>query len=53
MLKFNELLPGNIVKVQNTCQKYNVGKMYMSAILPSTRTNIIFLTLTKSYVIYV
>ena len=33
-------LPGNIIKVANTCQKYNIGKMYMSAILPSTRTNI-------------
>ena len=32
-------LPGNI-KVGNTCQKYNTGKIYISAILPSTRTNI-------------
>ena len=37
-------LPGNI-KVGNTCQKYNTGKIYISAILPSTRT--------KNYVIYV
>ena len=33
-------LPGNIIKVANTCQMYNIGKMYMSAILLSTRTNI-------------
>ena len=46
-------LPGNIIKVVNTCQKYNIGKIYISAILPSTRTNIKFLILTKSYVIYV
>ena len=46
-------LPGNIIKVGNICQKYNIGKIYVSAILPSTRTNIIFLTLTKSYVTFV
>ena len=32
-------LPGNI-KVGNTCQKCNTGKIYISAILPSTRANI-------------
>ena len=32
-------LPGNI-KVTNTCQKYNNGKICISAILPSTRINI-------------
>ena len=30
----------NIIKVENTCQKYNIEKIYISAILPSTRTNI-------------
>ena len=40
--KHDELdkLPENIIKVGNTCQKYNTGKIYISAILPSTRTNI-------------
>ena len=37
--KFDKL-PENIRKVGNTCQKYNIGKIYISAILPSTRTNI-------------
>ena len=40
--QYDELdkLPGNIIKVGDTCQKYNIGKIYISAILPSTRTNI-------------
>ena len=33
-------LPGNVMKVANTCQKYNIGKKFISAILPSTRRNI-------------
>ena len=33
-------LPGNIMKVANTCQKYNIRKLYVSAILPSTWKNI-------------
>ena len=40
-------LPRNIIKVGNTCQKYNIGKIYISAIVPSTITKLIFLTLTK------
>ena len=32
--------PGNIIKVGNTCQKCNIEKMHISAILPSKRTNI-------------
>ena len=28
-----ERLPRNIIKVENTCQKYNIGKKYISAIL--------------------
>ena len=35
----SDKLPENIVKVGDTCQKYNIGKIYMSAILPSTRTD--------------
>ena len=30
----------NIIKVGNTCQKYNTGKTCISAILPSARANI-------------
>ena len=33
-------LPGNITKVANTCQKYSIGKIYIPAILPSTRTKL-------------
>ena len=29
-------LPGNIIKVASTCQKYNIEKIYISAVLPST-----------------
>ena len=46
---FDELdkLPGNIIKVANTCQKYKIGKIYISAILPSTRTNINIFDISK------
>ena len=39
--KHDELdkLPGDIIKVGNTSQKYNIPKIYISAILPSTRTD--------------
>ena len=40
-------LPGNILKVGNTCQKYNIGKKYISAILQSTRTNINIFDINK------
>ena len=30
-------LPGNITKVGNAYQKYNLGKIYISAILPSNK----------------
>ena len=34
-------LRGNIIKVwEIPLQKYNIGKIYIPAILPSTRTNI-------------
>ena len=46
--KHDELdkLPGNI-KVGNTCQKCNTRKIYISAILPSTRTNINIFDINK------
>ena len=49
MLDTNELdkLPGNIVKVANTYQKYNIRKIYISPILPSTRTNINIFDINK------
>ena len=52
--KHDELdkLPGNI-KVGNTCQKCNIRKIYISAILPSTRTNINIFDINKNYVIYI
>ena len=33
-------LPGNIIKLENTCLKSNIEKIYISDILPSTKTNI-------------
>ena len=47
--KHDELdkLPGNIIKVGNTCQKYNIGKLCISTILPSTRTNINIFDINK------
>ena len=53
--KHDELdkLYGNIIKVGNTCQKYNIGKIYKSVILPSTRTNINIFDCNKKLVIYV
>ena len=33
--------------MENTCQKYNIGKIYVSAILPSTRTNINIFDINK------
>ena len=47
--KHDELdkLPGNIIKVENTCKKYNTGKIYISAILPSTRININIFDINK------
>ena len=38
--KLDKLL-GNIIKVRNTCQKYNIGKIYILAIFPPTRTNML------------
>ena len=46
MLALDEL-PGNFIKVANTCQKYNIGKIYISAILPSTKTIINIFDINK------
>ena len=40
-------LPKIIIKVWNTCQKCNIRKIYISAILPSTRTNINIFDINK------
>ena len=40
-------LPGNIIKVGNTCQKCNIVKIYILVILPSTRTNINVFDISK------
>ena len=47
--KHDELdkLPENIIKVGNTCQKFNIGKIYISAILPKTTTNINIYDISK------
>ena len=44
--KLDKLL-GNIIKVRNTCQKYNIGKIYILAIFPPTRTNINIFDINK------
>ena len=33
-----EELPYNIIKIAHTCQKYNIGKMFISSIVTCTRT---------------
>ena len=50
-----EKLPGNIIKMGNACQKYNIRKMYIyiSATIPSTRTNINFFGIYKKLRVYV
>ena len=48
-----EKLPGNIIKMGNTCQKYNIRKTYISAIIPSTRTNINFFDIYKKLRVYI
>ena len=42
-------LSGNIIKVVNTCRKYNIGKIYISGILPSTRRNISIFEINKNF----
>ena len=47
-------LPENIIKVGNICQMYNIGKIYTYQQYFNQQEQIlIFLTSTKSYVIYV
>ena len=47
-------LPENIIKVGNTCQKYNIGKIYIyQQYFHQQELILIFTTSTKSYVIYV
>ena len=47
--RYDELdkLPGNIIKVGNTCQKYNIGIIYISAIFSSTRRYINIFDINK------
>ena len=33
-------LPGNIIKIGNTCQKFNNDKLFISAILLTSRTTV-------------
>ena len=32
-------LPKKIMQIGTTCQRYNIGKVYVSSVLPSTRTS--------------
>ena len=34
-------LPDSILKIANTCQNYNIGKIFISALLPSTQSQYI------------
>ena len=45
-------LPGNIIKVGNTCQKYDTEKYIYQQYFHQQKQILIFLILTKSYVIY-
>ena len=40
-------LLGNIIKVRNTSQRYSIGKIYILAIFPPTRTNINIFDINK------
>ena len=40
-------LLGNIIKVRNTGQRYSIGKIYILAIFPPTRTNINIFDINK------
>ena len=40
-------IPGNIIKEGNTCQKYNIGIIYISVIFSSTRRNINIFDINK------
>ena len=33
-------LPESILEIANTCQNYNIGKIFISALLPSKRTKV-------------
>ena len=33
-------LPDSILEIANTCQNYNIGKIFISALLPSKRTKV-------------
>lgn len=39
---FNDLneLPDNVIKVGKICQNHNTGKIFISGIIPSARTNV-------------
>ena len=39
--EFSDLndLPENVIKVRKICQSHNIGKIFISGITPSTRTN--------------
>ena len=35
-------LPDGILKIANTCQNYNIGKIFIFALLPSKRTKVAY-----------
>ena len=42
-------LPENVIKVGKICQNHNIGKIFISGITPSTRTNHDISNIYKKY----
>ena len=41
-------LPDSILEIANTCQNYNIGKIFISALLPSKRTKVNILQINET-----
>ena len=42
-------LPENVIKVGKICQNHKIGKIFISGITPSTRTNVDISNIYKKY----
>ena len=46
-------LPESILEIANTCQNYNVGKIFISALLPSKQTKANISQINETLKLYV
>ena len=46
-------LPDSILEIANTCQNYNVGKIFISALLPSKQTKANISQINETLKLYV